>query len=73
MVTTSGKQHSGLVRKDTPEEVVLATSATEEVRIPRRLIEQMQPGKVSLMPAGLDKVLTRRELADLIAFLQACK
>jgi hypothetical protein len=28
---------------------------------------------VSIMPAGLDKTLTRQELADLVAFLRACK
>jgi hypothetical protein len=28
---------------------------------------------VSVMPAGLDQQLTPRELADLIAFLKACK
>ena len=33
-------------------------------------IEEMQPGKVSVMPAGLDKQLTPQELADLVAFLQ---
>jgi putative heme-binding domain-containing protein len=73
VTTTRGKQHNGLVRKDSPEEVVLVTGATEEVRIPRRDIESMEPSKVSIMPAGLDKVLTTQELADLVAFLQACK
>ena len=73
ITTTAGKTHSGLVRKETPEEIILATSATEQVRIPRDRIEAMEPGKVSLMPAGMDKVLTPRELADLVAFLEACK
>ena len=52
---------------------MLATSATEQVRIPRAQIETMAPGKVSIMPAGMDKVLTPRDLADLVAFLKACK
>jgi hypothetical protein len=52
---------------------VLVTGATEEVRIARTDIEDMQPGKVSIMPAGLDQQLTARELADLVAFLRACK
>jgi hypothetical protein len=33
----------------------------------------MQPGKVSIMPAGLDQQLTPRDLADLVAFLKACR
>jgi hypothetical protein len=33
----------------------------------------MEPSKVSLMPAGLDRVLCNQELAELAAFLQACR
>jgi putative heme-binding domain-containing protein len=73
VTTTRGKIHNGLVRKDSPEEVVLTTSATEEIRIPRKEIEDIQPSKVSIMPAGMDKVLSTQELADLVAFLRACK
>jgi putative heme-binding domain-containing protein len=73
VTTKNGKAYNGLVRKDAPDEVVLVTGATEEVRIARRDIDDMQPGKVSIMPAGLDQQLTPRELADLVAFLRACK
>ena len=74
MITTrKGKVHNGLVRKDTAEEVVLTTGADQEVRIARTDIEEMRPSKVSIMPAGLDKQLSPRELADLVAFLKACK
>jgi putative membrane-bound dehydrogenase-like protein len=74
VVTTSdGKTYNGLVRKDAPDEVVLVIGANQEVRIPRGQIEDMQPSKVSVMPAGLDQQLTPRELADLVAFLRACK
>jgi putative membrane-bound dehydrogenase-like protein len=73
VTTTKGKQHNGLVRKDSPDEIVLATSATEEVRIARKQIESMEPSKVSIMPAGLDKALSKQELADLVAFLRACR
>jgi hypothetical protein len=33
----------------------------------------MQPSRVSIMPAGLDQQLTVQQLADLVAFLRACK
>ena len=55
------------------KEMVLTTGATEEVRIPREEIEDVQPGKVSIMPAGLDQQLAPRDLADLVAFLKACR
>ena len=74
MVTTkSGKQHNGLLRKDAADEVVIATGADQEVHVPRAEVDEMQPSTVSVMPAGLDQQLSRQELADLIAFLKACK
>jgi putative membrane-bound dehydrogenase-like protein len=73
VTTKTGKFYNGLVRKDAPDEVVLATGANEEVRIARDTIEEMQPSKVSVMPSGLDQQLSPQELADLVAFLMACK
>ena len=73
VATKNGKVLNGILRKDAPDEVVLATGATEEVRITRTDIEEMQLSKVSLMPSGLDQQLTPQELADLVAFLKACK
>jgi putative heme-binding domain-containing protein len=71
--TKSGKIYNGLVRKDTPEELVLALNGTEEVRLARESIEDVQPSKISIMPAGLDKQLSKQELADLVAFLKAAQ
>ena len=73
ITTKKGKLYNGLVRRDAPDEVVLAWGADQEARIARDDIEDMRPSKVSIMPAGLDKQLTPRELADLVAFLKACK
>jgi putative membrane-bound dehydrogenase-like protein len=71
--TKDGRVLSGIVRKDAPDEIVLAINATEEARIARDEVEEMKPGSVSVMPSGLDQQLTRQELADLIAFLKAAK
>jgi putative heme-binding domain-containing protein len=73
VATMSGKTFSGLVRKDAPDEVILAINAKETVRIPRDEIDQMVPATVSIMPAGLDQQLSTQELIDLVAFLRACK
>jgi putative membrane-bound dehydrogenase-like protein len=73
VTTKKGKSISGVIRSDSAEGVVLALNANEEARIPREEIEDMQPGKVSIMPAGLDQQLSPRDLADLVAFLKACK
>ena len=71
IVTQAGKQHNGLIRRETPDEIVLATGAKEEVRVPRADIEEIRPGTVSIMPAGLETQLTREQLLDLIAFLKS--
>jgi putative heme-binding domain-containing protein len=73
VVTKGGKVHNGLIKSDGPDEVVLVLSATETVRVPRDQIEEMRPGTVSVMPAGLDKQLTPQDLADLVAFLSHAK
>ncbi len=73
VTTADGRAFNGIVKKDAPDELTLTVSATEEVRIARGDVEEVQPGTVSVMPAGLDQQLTRQELADLIAFLKTCK
>jgi putative membrane-bound dehydrogenase-like protein len=71
--TRSDDEYSGVLRKDTPEEVVLATGPSTEMRVARADIADIRPGTVSVMPAGLEQQLSRQELADLVAFLKATK
>ena len=73
ILTHEGLTHSGVVRQDLPQELVLATSADKLVRIPKEEIEKIAPGQVSVMPAGLDKQLTPQELADLLEFLKGAR
>jgi putative heme-binding domain-containing protein len=71
--TANGKVYNGLLAQEGPDELTLTISATESVRIPRKEVEEMRPSTVSIMPAGLDKQLTVEQLADLLAFLKACR
>jgi putative membrane-bound dehydrogenase-like protein len=71
--TRADDEYSGVLRKDAPDEIVLATGPSTEVRIARVDILDIRPGTVSVMPAGLDQQLTRQELSDLVAFLKATK
>jgi putative membrane-bound dehydrogenase-like protein len=73
VATKAGKFINGLIRQETADAIVLATGPNQEVRLARDEIEEIQPSKVSVMPAGLDQQLTPRELADLVTFLKACK
>jgi len=71
--TKSDEDYNGVLRKDSPDEVILATGPTTEVRIARSDIADMRPSTVSVMPAGLEQQLSKQELADLVAFLKATK
>lgn len=71
ILTKSGKQFNGLIRRETPDEITLATGAKEEARIARSEIDEIRPSSISIMPAGLDTQLTKQQIADLIVYLKS--
>lgn len=73
VTTSSGEVVGGVLRGDLPEEVVLGTATGDEVRLARPRVKEVQPGAISLMPAGIADQLSRQELADLVAFLKAAR
>jgi putative heme-binding domain-containing protein len=68
VVTLDGKTYSGVVQRESPTELVLRDPLREEIVIPVKQIEEKRVGG-SLMPDGLDQLLTDAELADLVRFL----
>ena len=73
VLTTDGIQFTGIVLDQTDQGVVLQCNATERKTIKTEDIESMTPSRVSIMPTGLEKQLSRQELADLLAFLESRK
>jgi putative membrane-bound dehydrogenase-like protein len=74
MVTTnSGAVHGGMLRSERPDEIVLTQGEGQDIRIRREDIEDIQPAAISPMPSGYAALLTRAELADLLAFLKATR
>ena len=71
VITQDGKTINGVIREENAHDYVFATGPDQTIRVPREEIDEMQPSKVSIMPAGLDKQLTPQELADLVAFLKS--
>lgn len=69
VVLHSGVVASGIFRRQTEKSLELVDGNRQVRQIDRSDIDQMTLA-VSIMPAGLDKTLTARELADLIAFLR---
>jgi putative heme-binding domain-containing protein len=71
--TKSNERHYGILRRDDAQEVMLLTGPTEQTRVAREDVKSMRPGTLSVMPEGMDQILTKQELADLVAFLKACR
>jgi putative heme-binding domain-containing protein len=71
--TKVGKTHSGILARESTDAVHLLTTERVEVRIPRQEIEAFVPSRVSIMPQGLETQLSRRELQDLLAYLQGLR
>jgi len=70
---TDGRVLSGLAGRETADELVLMVvrdNTPVELPIRRDTIEQVQIGRVSIMPNGLDHQLLPQEFSDLIAYLQ---
>lgn len=68
-VSSKPGDYTGIIQEQNPSEIVLGTTPQTSVRIPRTEIESMEILDVSVMPQGLDKLLTTQELADLMAFI----
>ena len=73
MSTRETERLSGVIKSQSKEAVVLITGPDGEVRIPRSMVKSVTPSTVSLMPEGFDEQLSKSELTDLLAFLQAEK
>jgi len=73
VVTRSGQVHTGILRKDAPDEIILATGPDAEARIAREDVLEARPGTISVMPQGLEQQLSPGDLADLLAFLKATR
>jgi putative heme-binding domain-containing protein len=69
--TTDGTVYAGTLAGESADAIRLKTPA--EVTIPRAQIKSFRPDRVSIMPQGLDAQLSKQDLADLLAFLAACK
>ena len=73
VLTTDGRQLSGTIRDQSSGGLKLQLNATETKTIDSDEIEEILPGKVSIMPSGLEQQMTNEQLADLLAFLESRK
>ena len=70
VLTEDDEVYSGLVATEDSTRIELILSATKRVSIDKKSIIKRTQGTTSIMPAGIETVLTTRELSDLIAYLE---
>ena len=74
LIKTKGGEHlAGVILRETADHLDLAVGPALERKLPRDDIIELKSSPISLMPGGLDRVLSKQELADLIAFLRSLK
>jgi putative heme-binding domain-containing protein len=73
VLTKSGFVKIGLVIYEAADGLLLQTAPAEMVRIPNDEIEEKRLTRTSIMPTGLLKDVSDRELADLAAYLKSLK
>ncbi|PAW80985.1 MAG: hypothetical protein B9S33_17625 [Pedosphaera sp. Tous-C6FEB] len=72
IVLKSGVSHNGLVKSETATELVLDSPEDGKLTLKKGDIEKRIRG-LSAMPEGVDKLMTRRELRDLVEYLAGLK
>jgi putative heme-binding domain-containing protein len=68
--TKDGEFLSGIVQSETPESVTLLSAQGMRREVARSNLLHFRSGGLSLMPEGLEELMTPSELRDLIRFLQ---
>lgn len=66
----NGKTVQGIILSETPTAVTLTNAAGEVFNITREDIESMSALNMSAMPIDLEKKIDKKQMADLLAFLE---
>ncbi len=73
LVDTDGVPYSGIIKRDTDEEIDLAVdeggSEISIITIPKDEIDEMQKQDVSMMPGNFAEMLSAKQLYDIVTFL----
>lgn len=71
ITTRDGRIHDGLIISESPGTITLRSAGNlQDETVLRSRIATIRASSVSLMPDGLERNMSRQDLADLIAFLQ---
>ena len=73
VLTVDGQIYNGLIRRRSGESIELQLNAERLVVISTEDIERLAPSSVSVMPSGINELLTLEEISDLMALLRSAK
>jgi putative membrane-bound dehydrogenase-like protein len=73
VVTRDGRNLTGLIAEDNEQRIVIRLPGEGEEAIPRGNVKYTRVSKLSMMPEGIEDLLSRKDLADLFAFLSLDK
>ncbi|MFO0801337.1 MAG: PVC-type heme-binding CxxCH protein [Gemmataceae bacterium] len=69
-VTADGRTLGGVIVAETPTSVTLRRADGAEDTLLRANLESLRTTRLSLMPEGLERMLSRQDVADLFAYLR---
>jgi putative heme-binding domain-containing protein len=75
VVNKSGIAQAGIISRTTGDAIYITTGERNTIRVPKSEIEEdgITPAQASIMPQGLDRILEREELRDLLAYLASLR
>jgi putative heme-binding domain-containing protein len=71
VTTKAGRSFSGMIAAETATSITLRRAEKAEDTLLRRQIDTIQATAKSLMPEGLEKQLSKQDVADVIAYLKS--
>ncbi|XZE20956.1 DUF7133 domain-containing protein [Pirellulaceae bacterium SH449] len=73
ILTENDETYQGLIAVEDAYRIELIVNANQRVSVDKSEISERKTSSTSIMPAGMENVLSPSELADLIAFLEQCR
>lgn len=70
VIDRDGTIYNGIIATETSTSITLRQAEDKRVTLARENIEQIKSTGQSLMPVGLEKVLTVEDMSDLISFIK---
>lgn len=68
-ITTPSGEFRGIIKEQTPDMLLLETAPGTTVRLAMSDVTAIEQLEVSMMPQGLDQILSEQEFSDLMAYL----